>query len=180
MVEFGADTWNVEEPNNNLAQMHNLHISAPLEEKLLTGSLRPPGKCHHKKNRMEEKKEDNARLPAQRPASRVLKKHSGNERQERKDAVSGRKDGNRGAGNTLARQQDRTERKSSAFGGKSQCVVEQRKSCGNCRLANVTTLPTANVEVTRTGGHTDWRARTTCNCRRHREGTSMREKRQRS
>ena len=30
----------------------------------------------------------------------------GNNRQERKDAVSGREDGNRGTGNMLARQQD--------------------------------------------------------------------------
>ena len=55
MVEYGADTWNVEEPKNNFTQLQNLHISAPLEEKLLTGSVRPPGKYHHKKNRMEEK-----------------------------------------------------------------------------------------------------------------------------
>ena len=39
------------------------------------------------------------------------------------------------------------------IGGKSQCVVEQRKSISSYRLANVTTLPTANVEVTRTGWH---------------------------
>ena len=62
------------------------------------------------------------------PASRVSRKPGGNNRQERKDAVSSREDGNRGAGNTLARQQDWTERRSSAFGGKSQCVVEQRES----------------------------------------------------
>ena len=98
-------------------------------------------------------KEDNARLLAQMPASRVPGKPGGNNRQERKDAVSGREDGNRGAGNTLARQQDWTERRSSAFGGKSQCVVEQRKSISSYRLANVTTLPTANVEVTRTRWH---------------------------
>ena len=68
-------------------------------------------------------------------------------------AVSGRKDGNRGARNTLARQQNRTERRSSVFGGRPQCVDEQRKSCSSYRLANVTTLPTASVEVTRTRWH---------------------------
>ena len=52
----------------------------------------------------------------------------GNNRQERKDAVSGREDGNREASNTLARQQDRTERRSSAFGGKSQCIVNSVKA----------------------------------------------------
>ena len=85
--------------------------------------------------------------------SRVSRKPGGNNRQERKDAVSGREDRNRGASNTLARQQDGTERRSSAFGGKSQRVVEQRKSIGSYRLANVATLPTANVEVTRTRWH---------------------------
>ena len=90
-----------------------------------------------------------ARLPAQMPASRVLKKPSGNERQERKDAVSRRKDGNPGASNTMASQHNQTERRSSVFGGRPQCVDEQRKSCSSYRLANVT-LPTANVEATRT------------------------------
>ena len=122
--------------------MQNLHISAPLEEKLLTGSLRPPSKLHHKKNRLQ-----------MRTTHGVSRKPGGNNRQERKDAVSSREDGNRGAGSTLARQQDRTERRPSAFGGKPQCVVEQRKSSGSYRLANVTTLPTANVEVTRTRWH---------------------------
>ena len=55
----------------------------------------------------EKEKEDHARLPAQMPASRVLRNPGGNDRQERMDAVSGLEDGNRGAGNTLARQQDR-------------------------------------------------------------------------
>ena len=41
-------------------------------------------------------KEDNARLLAQMPASSVSRKPGGNNRQERKDAVSGREDGNRG------------------------------------------------------------------------------------
>ena len=91
-----------------------------------------------------------ARLPAQMPASRVLKKPGGNERQERKDEVSDRKDGNRGASNTIVRQQNRTEKRSSVFGGRLQCVDEQRKSCSSYRLANVITLPTANVQATRT------------------------------
>ena len=98
-------------------------------------------------------KEDNARLLAQMPPSRESRKPGGNNRQERKDAVSGRENGKRGAGNTLARQQARTEKRSSAFGGKSQCVVQQRKSISSHRLANVTTLPTASVEVTRTRWH---------------------------
>ena len=55
MVVYGADTWNVEELKNNFTQLQNLHILAPLEEKVLTGSLRPPAKFHHKNNRMEEK-----------------------------------------------------------------------------------------------------------------------------
>ena len=83
------------------------------------------------------------------PASRVLKKPGGNEIQERKDVVSARKDGNRGAGNTMARQQNRTEGRSSGFGERPQCVYEQRKSFGSHRLAICATLPTANAGVTR-------------------------------
>ena len=83
-------------------QLQNLHITKPLEEKF------PQAARDHR---------DNARLLAQMPASRVSRKPGVNNSQERKDAVSGRKDGNRGAGNTLARQQNRTERRSSAFGG---------------------------------------------------------------
>ena len=51
----------------------------------------------------ENEKKKHARLPAQMPASRVPKKPGGNNRQERKDAVSGRQDGNRGAGGKTAR-----------------------------------------------------------------------------
>ena len=41
-----------------------------------------------------ERREKHARLPAQVPAFRVSKKPGGNERQERKDAVSGQEDKN--------------------------------------------------------------------------------------
>ena len=59
MVKCGADTWNVEEPNNNFTQLKNLHISAPLE---VPSQEEPNG---------GKRKEDNARLLAQMPASRV-------------------------------------------------------------------------------------------------------------
>ena len=85
---------------------------------------------------------NHARLHSQMP-SRVLKKPGGNERQERKDVVSGRRDGNCGAGNTMGRQQNRTETRSSES--------EEDHSCS--RLPNVTTLSTTHVEVTRTGWH---------------------------
>ena len=123
----------------------------------------------------EKEKDDHARLPAQVPASRVSRNPGGNNRQERMDAVSGQKDGNRGADNAWARQQDRATRRSSAFGRKPQCEVVsimkklRQLSCGNFRhFAN-----------SYSGGHSYRMARTTCNCRHHREGTSMREKRQR-
>ena len=73
----------------------------------------------------------------------------GNEGQERKDAVSGRKDGERGAGNTMAEQKNLARRISSVFGGRPQCADEQRKGSCNYCLANVAALPTANVQVTR-------------------------------
>ena len=73
-------------------------MSMPLDDNLLDGCLIGITKINS--NRKVEEKENgkHARLPAQMPASRVLNKFGGNERQERKDAVSGRKDGNRGAG----------------------------------------------------------------------------------
>ena len=52
--------------------------------------------------------------------------------------------------NTMARQQNRTERISSVIGGRPQYVDEQRESSNSYLLAIVTTLPTANVGVTRT------------------------------
>ena len=48
-----------------------------------------------------KKREKHARLPAQVPASRVSRKPRGNERQERKDAVSGQEDGNQETGDKL-------------------------------------------------------------------------------
>ena len=51
----------------------------------------------------ELRKSTHARLVAQLQASRVSRNPSGNYKQERMDAVSGQEDGNRGAGNTLAR-----------------------------------------------------------------------------
>ena len=39
------------------------------------------------------------------------------------------------------------------FGGKLQCVDDQRTSSSSYRLANFATLPTANVDVTRTRWH---------------------------
>ena len=55
----------------------------------------------------EKRKEDHTLLPAQVPASRVLRNPGGNERQERMDAVSGLKDGKHRADNALARHKDR-------------------------------------------------------------------------
>ena len=48
-----------------------------------------------------KRREKHARLPAHVPASRVPKKPGGNERQERKDAVSGQEDENQEAGDKL-------------------------------------------------------------------------------
>ena len=45
------------------------------------------------KNNEKTKKKHHARLPAQVPASSVSKSPDGNNRQERKDAVSGQEDG---------------------------------------------------------------------------------------
>ena len=84
--ENGADTWR--DISHWLLETigHMLSRAEPIEEK---------------------EKEDHARLPAQVPASRVPSNPGGNNRQERKDAVSGLKDGNHRADNAWARQQDR-------------------------------------------------------------------------
>ena len=63
------------------------------------------------------------------------KKPFGSERQERKDAVSGRQDGNREAGDKLEDGKTAKNR-SSSFGRSPQCVIEQCKSCNSYRLAN--------------------------------------------
>ena len=63
----------------------------------------------------EKENEDHARLPAQVPASHVFWNPSGNDRQERMDAVSGQKDGKHRADNAWARQQDRQIRRAAAF-----------------------------------------------------------------
>ena len=92
MVEYGADTWNLGKPKNNFSYLQNLHISTPLEEKLLTEETTRHTPSHAEP--IEEKeKENNAQLLAQMPASRVPRNPRGNNRQERKDAVSGRKTG---------------------------------------------------------------------------------------
>ena len=59
------------------------------------------------KNNEKTKKKHHARLPAQVPASSVSKSPDGNNRQERKDAVSGQEDGK--SDNRL--EQDRSTRK---------------------------------------------------------------------
>ena len=127
---------------------------ATLEETFLDGCLESVITCHHVQNQPRRRRKRNTHgfLLKCQPL-RVSRKPGGNNRQERKDAVSGRKDGNRGAGNTLARQQVRTGKRSFAIGGRPQCVVEQRKSCISYRMANVATLPTANAGVTRTRWH---------------------------
>ena len=55
MVKYSVNTWDVEEPQNNFTHLQNLHISAPHEEKLHIGCLRPPGTCNHMPNQKEEK-----------------------------------------------------------------------------------------------------------------------------
>ena len=112
-----------------LAYLQKLHISTPLEQKTKTHKLSETSgqvPSHVEPNGGE--KVNDARLLAQKPASRVSNKPSGNNRQERKDAVSSRKDGNRGAGNTLARQQDRTKRRSSTSGRNQSAYLNNMKA----------------------------------------------------
>ena len=85
-------------------------------------------------------------------ASHVSRSPRGNNRQGRKDALSEKT----GIVEHVTRRQDSKtsqKRDHTHLTGNSQFEVEQRKSCGCCRLADVITLPTANVEVTSTRWH---------------------------
>ena len=145
MVEYGADTWNGEESKKHFTYLQNLPNSATHEETFLTGCLKPPGKairCRIKQGRRRRTTHGFLRK-CQPPACQGIPVA------ERKDAVSGLKDGNHRADNAWARQQDRTTRRSLAFGRKPQCVAKQHESTGSHRLAIFATFPTAKVEVTR-------------------------------
>ena len=111
---------------NNFTLLQGLQISSTLEETFLEGCLKSPGTCHHVQNQTRKEKEDHARLPAQMPASRVSKgiPVATTDRSGRTQCQA-EKDGNRGAGNTLARQQDRTDKDIiSDLERKPQFVVE--------------------------------------------------------
>ena len=92
-VEYIADTWKEGqgEPKNKFTYLQDLQISSTLEqtfhEKLpeVTGHM---SSCAEQNEEKEE--EDHARLPAQVPASRVLRNPGGNTRQERMQCQAGR------------------------------------------------------------------------------------------
>ena len=106
-----------------------------------------------KSRREREKREKHARLPAQMPASAcpgipVATTDRSGRTQCRAEKT--------GIMEQVIRCQDiRTGQKGGHphFGGKLQCVIEQRKSCSSCCLANFATLQTANAGVTRTRWH---------------------------
>ena len=67
--------------------------STSLEEKFLASCQNSQDTSLLKRTNGTTKKKHHARLPAQEPASSVSKSPGGNNRQERKDAVSGQEDG---------------------------------------------------------------------------------------
>ena len=93
-----------------------LHLSTPIDENLLDGCLNDLTKVNRNRTNRGEREGGNTHgflHKCQPPA--CSRSPGGNYRQEREDAVSGREDGNRGAGNTMARQQNRKEKGSSVF-----------------------------------------------------------------
>ena len=77
----------------NLRRKTGLHMFASLEEKFLASCQNSHGTSQFKRTDGETKKKHHARLPAQVPASSVSRNPGGNNRQERKDVVSGQEDG---------------------------------------------------------------------------------------
>ena len=145
MVENGADTWNVGRPKKIYVSAKPSHFNK-LEETLLTGCLKPPGTCHHVQNQSRRKRRRTThgflrkcQPPACQGISVATTDRSG------RTQCQAEKTGNV---EQVTRWQDsKTEqRRSSAFGRKPQCVVEQHKSIGSHRLAIFATLPTAKVE----------------------------------
>ena len=86
------------------------------------------------------------------PASRVPKKPGGNNRQERKDAVSGREDGNRGAGDKLADSKAKQKGDHPQLGEDHSAQLNKIKASAAIAW-QISTLPTAYVEVTRIKWH---------------------------
>ena len=101
MVAYGVGTCHVGGPKKKFTYSQGHHISTTHEETVLDGCLNDLAKINKSRQIEEKEKGKHARLPAQVPASRVPKKPGGNERQERKDAVSGQEDGNQQAGDKL-------------------------------------------------------------------------------
>ena len=111
MVEYGADTY----PKTILHNCNTFKLHQRLNRHFTTAARSHRAHVTMCRTNEEKEKEDHARLPAQMPASRVSRNPGGNNRQERKDAMSGQKDGNHRADNAWVRQQDRTKRRSLAF-----------------------------------------------------------------
>ena len=101
VVEYGVGTWNMGDPKNNFTYLQGHHISTTHEETFLDGCLNDLAKINRSRKLEEKEKGEHARLPVQVPASRVSKNPGGNNRQERKDAVSGQEHGKQEASDKL-------------------------------------------------------------------------------
>ena len=98
-------------------------MSTSLEEKFLASCQTSQGISWFKRTNGKMKKKHHARLPAQVPASSVSRSPGGNNRQERKDAVSGQEDGKHREDYRVGKQKhlkEKTVQTSATCGGKRQ------------------------------------------------------------
>ena len=109
---------------NKITKKTGPRTSISLEEKFLASCQNSQGTSWFKRSEKTKKKQ-HARLPAQVPASSVSKSPGGNERQERKDAVTGQNDGKHQADNRVG--------KTGARGGKRRRTVQSSATCGGKR-----------------------------------------------
>ena len=99
--------------------------------------------CRTNRGEWEEAKRT---VPAQVPASRVSKNPGGNNRQERMNAVSGRKDRRHRADKRVGLT---TKKSRAALHGNQEHVAHQREGPSGQHLADFDTLPSAVVKVPR-------------------------------
>ena len=97
---------------NNITKKTGPHTFASLEEKFFASCQNSHGTSQFKRTNGKTKKKHHARLPAQVPASSVPRSPGDNNRQERKDAVSGQKNRKHQADNRVGKQEHLKGKKS--------------------------------------------------------------------
>ena len=135
-----------ENPETNSRKLHDLPISATLEETFLDGCLKSPGTCLHVHNKSRRKRRRNTHgflLKCQPPACQKI--HVATTDRSGWTQCQAEKTGDIEQTNAWARQQ----KKRGTIQRKPECVAQQRGSPGGHHPAIFATLPTAIVKVAR-------------------------------